>query len=445
MTFAHKRNILANNIANYLLAELIIYEWKRDEMARKMKKSTATKESSTLLLSALLRGERYQNEPKTAALPEKSSERSLEFLYLSEPDMIEAGVLDIRSCTTAMEEMFLLLGQGDYLMGGPKTNSHGMMLWYPEDSDFEKMPKAGPDRRYMVMPSYLGGDFHMTGQKWYGSNIANAAKGLPRSILMFALNDADSGAPLAIMSANLLSAVRTGAVPGVAAKYLAAENASTIAIIGCGVINHACTLAIADNLTSVSKIYLHDLSQERMESFAAELAELIDAEFVFCQTLEEALADADVISIATAGKSKIKIDQQMLKPGALLTVTATAFLPDEMYFDNRVVVDLFAMHQDYLDQSKARENGIESIKEWVGTYDMLKLYDEGRLAKDKIIDLGDVVAGNVKPRENNDEIIIFLAGGLPVEDLAWGTRIYQNALAKGIGKELKIWDSPHWV
>lgn len=57
----------------------------------------------------------------------------LQFLYLSEPDMLEAGVLDMKQCVRTMEDMFLLAGKGDYIMGGPKGNSHGVMLWYPEN------------------------------------------------------------------------------------------------------------------------------------------------------------------------------------------------------------------------------------------------------------------------------------------------------------------------
>ena len=53
------------------------------------------------------------------------------------------------------------------------------------------------------MPAYLGGRFQTSGVKWYGSNIANREKGLPRSILTMILNDIDTGAPLAFMSANL--------------------------------------------------------------------------------------------------------------------------------------------------------------------------------------------------------------------------------------------------
>jgi len=95
--------------------------------------------------------------------------QSLGILFLSEPDMIKAGVLNAKQCVEVMDETFQLLGKGDYLMGGPVPESHGMMVWFPSESAFPNMPLAGPDRRYMAMPAYLGGRFHITGVKWYGS------------------------------------------------------------------------------------------------------------------------------------------------------------------------------------------------------------------------------------------------------------------------------------
>jgi ornithine cyclodeaminase/alanine dehydrogenase-like protein (mu-crystallin family) len=83
------------------------------------------------------------------------------------------------------------------------------------------MPVAGPDRRFVAMPAYLGGCFDICGQKWYGSNAENKKVGLPRSVLMLTLNDKSTGEPLAYMSANLISAARTGAVPAVGARYFA--------------------------------------------------------------------------------------------------------------------------------------------------------------------------------------------------------------------------------
>lgn len=124
----------------------------------------------------------------------------IDFIYLSEPDMIRAGVTDMAACVDTMEEMFALLYRGDYRMAGASNNSHGSIVLFPENSPFPGMPTATPDRRFMAMPAYLGGRFRTAGMKWYGSNIENRQKGLPRSILTFVLNDADTGAPLAFMS-----------------------------------------------------------------------------------------------------------------------------------------------------------------------------------------------------------------------------------------------------
>ena len=158
----------------------------------------------------------------------------VEFLFLNEEDMIKAGVTDMGRCVDVMTEMFELLGKGDYIMGSKNHNSHGIMIDFPENPKFEGMPKTGPDRRFMAMPSYLGGRFKVCGEKWYGSNKENIKKGLPRSILMYTLNDKDTGAPLAYMSANLLSAIRTGAVTGVAARFLAKNDAHVASVIGPG-------------------------------------------------------------------------------------------------------------------------------------------------------------------------------------------------------------------
>ena len=156
----------------------------------------------------------------------------IDFLYLSEPDMIKAGVKDMKSCVDVMEDLLITLYKGDYVMGGANHNSHGCMIMFPDDPQFPGMPKNADDRRFMAMPAYLGGSYQMAGMKWYGSNVENKKVGLPRSILMMMLNDKDTGAPLALMSANLVSAYRTGGIPGVGAKYLARKDSRVVSIIG---------------------------------------------------------------------------------------------------------------------------------------------------------------------------------------------------------------------
>ena len=64
------------------------------------------------------------------------------------------------------------------------------------------------------------------------------------------------------------------------------------------------------------------------------------------------------------------------------------------------------------------------------------------MSREDLVDLGAVAAGETVGRRSDDEIIIFGIGGLPVEDVAWGTTIYRTALAKGIGTSLNLWQSP---
>ena len=99
------------------------------------------------------------------------SNSRVDFLYLNEEEMVKLGVTDMKGCVESMEEMFRLLSRGDYAMGGSNGNSHGCMVSFPDISPFPNMPVNGPDRRFMAMPAYLGGEYDMAGMKWYGSNV----------------------------------------------------------------------------------------------------------------------------------------------------------------------------------------------------------------------------------------------------------------------------------
>ena len=125
-------------------------------------------------------------------MPEK-----IDFKYLNENDMLAVGVADMKGCLKAMEDMFVLIQQSDYRMGGENANEHGIRVTFPQTSDIEGMPTHKPDFRFMAMPAYLGGRFHIFGIKSYGSNPDNTEKELPRSILMMSLMDVDTGIPLA--------------------------------------------------------------------------------------------------------------------------------------------------------------------------------------------------------------------------------------------------------
>lgn len=371
----------------------------------------------------------------------------IDFIYLSEENMIEAGVMDMPGCVNAMEEMFKLLKSGDYRMGGANGNSHGVMMTFPTESAFPNMPLDGPDRRFMAMPAYLGGEFDMIGMKWYGSNTENRVKGLPRSILMLTLNDKSTGQPLAYMSANLLSAYRTGAVPGVGVKYFAREDAKEVGIVGPGVMSKtafAATMAVRPNIKTVK---IKGRSQKSLDGFVdfihEEFPSVKDIQIV--KDIESAVRGSDVVILATStptGDISIYpyVKEEWIKPGAVICCPASARF-DEDFVINRArnVADNIQLYEAWAEEMPYPAYEIIPIP----AVNCMDLIAKGKMTKDQVDDLGDVIIGKVPVRRNEDEIVIYSVGGMPIEDVAWGTIVYRNALEKGIGTKLNLWETPN--
>lgn len=370
--------------------------------------------------------------------------KRVDFLYLSEPDIIQAGALDMARCVEVIDEAFQLVGKGDYLMGGPRENEHGMMIWFPKEKRSPKMPVAGPDRRFMSMVAYLGGRFHVCGCKWYGSNIANPKEGLPRSILMITLNDPETSEPLAFLSGNLISAMRTGAVPGIAAKYLAKPNAEVVGIIGCGVINRACLMSIAETQKHLQEVKVYDLVVEKASAFAQEMSEKLQLKVRPVNSLEEVVVDSDILSVAASGQHRVAIQSDWLKEGSLLTLSGSAELDEDFYLTSRIVADNWKMHQAWLTEAQEHPDGIESIQNVAPTAQLLKLVADGKVDENQIESLGEISLDRIPRRKKPNERTLFVTGGLPVWDVAWGYTIYQEAIKRGIGQKLNLWNEPHW-
>lgn len=366
----------------------------------------------------------------------------VDFLYLDEEEMIEAGVKDMHQCVGVMEEVFSLLGQGDYIMGGKNHNSHGILISFPDEPQFPNMPKNGPDRRFMAMTAYLGGRFRVAGEKWYGSNKENLSKGLPRSILMVMLNDADTGAPLALMSGNLISAFRTGAIPGVGAKYLAKKDSRVLSLIAAGVISRTCFLSLIDSRPGIETVKIYDIYRESSEKLAGFIKENYPSvkEICVCGSIEEAVKDADIINVAASGKIYPKIEERWLKPGAFLSLPAGIELEEEFLTSGRCrrVVDNWKMYEAW---SEELTKPYWNIMGLIGTK-YLDLIEDGKLSVSQIDNLGEIIAGKKEGRKDDREIILFGMGGMPVYDVAWGFQMLENARKKGLGTTLHLWDRP---
>ena len=369
----------------------------------------------------------------------------IKFLYLSEPDMIKAGVKNMDQCVEAMEDLLVTLNKGDYVMAGVNHNSHGAQVIFPDDPQFEGMPKNADDRRFMAMPAYLGGKYQMAGMKWYGSNCENKASGLPRSILMMMLNDKDTGAPLALMSANLVSCYRTGAIPGVGAKYLARKDSETVTSIGPGVMGRTCLLAflsVCPKITTVKVKGRGLRSLHAFEKFVKKECPQIQ-QVIVCDSMEEAVKDSDIICVTSTAPVK-EIDfpyiaEDWVKKGALICLPSAARFDDDFLINRcKKVVDNYKLYEAWAEEFPYPSYEMVQI---IGSKFTDYLH-EGRIQREDIVDIADIINKKHPGRESDDEIIVYSVGGMPVEDIAWGGTVYRNALKEGIGVELPLWDQP---
>lgn len=369
------------------------------------------------------------------------------FIYLNEPDMIAAGVTDMARCVEVMEEALILLKQGDFRMAGLAAMSHGAEIEFPEHPEFPGMPADGPDRRFMAMPAYLGGRFGTTGVKWYGSNIENRNKGLPRSIHMFILNDTDTAMPLAVMAGNLISAYRTGAIPGVTVKHLARQDARVFGIVGPGVIGRMVTESTLSQRPDIDRIVVKGVDDADVQRYA----EYIHPRFPNVKSIEAAdsieqvVRESDILTVTAttdpAGPSGYPyINREWIKTGATLLLPAAVRFDDEFISSGeaRLVVDSWRLYDAWAEEYG--EAGYQSIS--IVGLQWHRLVHGGLVARERIEEIADIATGTIPARQNDDEIILFSAGGMPVEDVAWATEVYRTAIEKGIGVQLNLWETP---
>ena len=363
-------------------------------------------------------------------------EKELSLLYLTQQDTRAAGAGDMAGCVEAMEDAMRLLATGDYIMGGPNRNSHGIKLYFDKESEFPNKPVAGPDRRFMALVAYLGGEYNVCGTKWYGSNIKNTERGLPRSIHTITLNDPDTGGPLCIMVGGLISASRTGAMAGVGAKYLIGSDSSVFTQIGVGVIGRACCEAILTACPNIKELRIVDLSEKAAVDAVSDFSSRFDIKAYVCRDTEEAIKGSDIINFANSGSVDPELKLEWLAPGSTVLTVADFPLDPAVMRSMTIAVDNWEMFKSYVHEALAlppeekKDNGdlIDTLTDEVS---------KGGIREEDLVHLSRVVNDRESFRRDEKPLLCIIEG-MCIEDVAWGYRVYQNAKARGLGVELPL-------
>lgn len=331
-------------------------------------------------------------------------------LFLNQEDIRKLGGDDIALAVDTMEKVFSLHQKEDYVLPN-KT----VLRW----GDMETESTRG---RINSMPGYIGGDFKATGIKWISSSPGNIEKyGLPRASGVIILNHYETLFPKAVMDAMLISAMRTGANSGVAAKYLAREDSRVIGLIGAGAQNKTQLMALNHVLHYIEEVKINDLNKERAEQFAKEMSEKLNLPIKVVNTAEEAVRGSDVFVTATVTKTPI-VKADWIEPGQLyLHVGSHECEFDVINRADKIVVD---------DWEELKHRGVESIS---------IMYSKGLFDEKNIhAQLGEIVNGIKQGRASKDEFIYFNSVGMGIQDVALASVLYEKALKENIGTELDI-------
>ena len=162
------------------------------------------------------------------------------------------------------------------------------------------------------------------------------------------------------------------------------------------------------------------------------------------ETDEELVRGCDVVgfcSSASVGDPSTypRVYREWLDPGTFVAMPGVGAVDDDIVAsDVHMVLDHTGLYEAWADELPSPAHPINPV---VGMQ-FMDLIAEGRLTLDDLGDLGQVVAGEAPGRQNDEEIFILSVGGLPIEDVAWATVVYRNAIEQGIGVTLNLWDEP---
>jgi alanine dehydrogenase len=262
----------------------------------------------------------------------------------------------------------------------------------------------------------------VSGVKVVGDFVSNYAAGLPSELGLLTLYDPQTGVPLSIMDATMITACRTGAMTAVGARYLARPDARVLGHVGARG-TAFWNVVLLDELFDLDEIRITSRRPESREAFAGDLAAVTDTRIRVATSAEEAFDGADILVEA----SRLSAPEPLLrtawvKPGALVVPygTVSAVELDLLGVMDKVVVD---------DWREAQSGRFGALRRHV---------DTGRLSAASLhAELGQIVTGARPGRERDDERILFWHRGLAILDIAVGLAILRRAEQQDAGTMLR--------
>jgi len=244
-----------------------------------------------------------------------------------------------------------------------------------------------------------------------------------RQVFHVTIYDGKTGEMLALIQADWLGQMRTGAATAVATKHLARPEAKRAAIIGAGKQARTQLLGVA-HARKLDRATVYSPNEANRAKFAEEMSAACPFPVIACASAEDAVREADVICTATTARESV-LKGAWLSPGQHVNIAGSNFLAkteaDAEVFKLASIVTI-----DSKDQGKLEAG------------DLVPALDAGFLEWYDVVEIGRVVAMRNPGRKSPEEITVFKSLGIGLEDIAVGIKLYEKAKAAGRGTWLDI-------
>ena len=309
-------------------------------------------------------------------------------LYLTESEVNE--MLDMELALDALDEVFRARSSGE-VRNEPRhrlATGNGSMNF---------MAATWPEKGWAGHKSYVSGDFRVM---LYGTN----GEGL-----------------LAVIGAGRMGQVRTGAASGIATRYMARENSSSVGIIGSGYQAQTQLEAVCA-VRDIKDVKVFSRTAEKRERFASTMSERLGVNVVAVDSKEAAAEGMDIL-VAVTNSVEPVITGDMIEPGMHINAAGNnSWMKRELDTAAIVKADLVAC--DDIDQTK------------IECGELMRAVEVGQFAWESLVRLDRIVAGLRTARSSDTDVTLFESQGVAFEDLAVCGRLYELALERGVGTEL---------
>ena len=316
-------------------------------------------------------------------------------LFLSEKDVIR--LLPVRECIDVLKKAFSYFAQGQ-AENKPRSRVR---------------PPNG--LLHFMAAAPIGPGLSGFGYKAYTTFPGGGTK------FLVMLYHSDTGELLSVMEAGAHGQIRTGAASGLATRYMARQDASTLGVIGTGY-QASTQLEAVCAVRDIKRVRAFSRSAEKREAFASRMTEALSVEVVPAGSPEGCIQGADIAVTITGSRDPV-LKGEWLEPGCHLNAAGSNhWMRREIDDDVVRRSDLIVI--DDLDQAK------------IECGDLMWPAERGVFRWSMAHELKDVVSGRIGGRPDDTSITLFESQGVALEDVAAALHVYQRARERGAGQEL---------